>query len=169
MLPTAKLETLEARFHELEELLCVPEVIGDTRRYTSLRREHAELGLLTAAYGRFKIVEQQIADDRAALLDPELREMAEEEIPVLEAERAELEKRIEVLLLPSDPNDARNTILEIRSGTGGEEAALFAADLFRMYSRYAEKAGWKVEILSTSEASGGGPKEIVPAVTGDRG
>ena len=168
MLPIDKLESLVSRFRELEELLCESEVISDTKRYTALRREHAELGLLTAAYGRFKIVETQIADDRAALADPELREMAEEELPLLEVERGELEKRIEVLLLPSDPNDARNTIVEIRSGTGGEEAALFAADLFRMYSRFAERAGWKVEILSTSEASGGGLKELECAVTGDR-
>jgi peptide chain release factor 1 len=168
MLPIEKLETLEARFRELEELLCVAEVIADARRYTALRREHAELGALTEAYGRYKTVERQLAEDREALLDPELREMAEDEIPRLEAERVELVARIEVLLLPSDPNDARNTILEIRSGTGGEEAALFAADLFRMYSRYAEKAGWKVEILSTSEASGGGLKELVAAITGER-
>ena len=168
MLPIDKLESLVSRFRELEELLCEAEVIADTKRYTALRREHAELGVLTETYGRFKVVESQIADDRAALADPELREMAEEELPVLEVERGELEKRIEVLLLPSDPNDARNTIVEIRSGTGGEEAALFAADLFRMYSRFAERAGWKVEILSTSEASGGGLKELVCAVTGDR-
>lgn len=168
MLPIDKLETLEARHRELEELLCVPEVISDAKRYLALRREHADLGLLTAAYGRFKAVERQIADDRAALLDPELREMAEDELPGLELERAELEKRIEVLLLPSDPNDARDTIVEIRSGTGGEEAALFAADLFRMYSRFAEKAGWKVEILSSSEASAGGIKELVASFVGDR-
>ncbi len=168
MLPIDKLETLEARHRELEELLCVPEVISDAKRYLSLRREHADLGLLTAAYGRFKAVERQIADDRAALSDPELREMAEEELPGLEVERAELEKRLEVLLLPTDPNDARDTIVEIRSGTGGEEAALFAADLFRMYSRFAEKAGWKVEILSSSEASGGGLKEIILSILGDR-
>ncbi|GAB4194776.1 MAG: peptide chain release factor 1 [Sandaracinaceae bacterium] len=168
MLPIDKLEMLAARFRELEEILCEPEVIADAKRYTALRREHAELGALTEVYARFKAVERQLADDRAALADPELREMAEEEIPQLEAERAELTARLEVLLLPSDPNDARNTILEIRSGAGGEEAALFAADLFRMYSRYAERAGWKVEILSTSEASGGGLKELVASITGDR-
>lgn len=168
MLPIEKLETLAARFRELEEILCVPEVIADTKRYTALRREHADLGALTEAYARYKVVERQLVDDRAALADPELREMAEEEIPQLEAERAELTARLEVLLLPSDANDARNTILEIRSGTGGEEAALFAADLFRMYSRYAERVGWKVEILSTSEASAGGLKEIVASILGER-
>jgi peptide chain release factor 1 len=168
MLPIDKLESLVSRYRELEDLLCVPEVIADTKRYASLRREHAELGVLSETFGRFRAVETQIADDRAALADPELREMAEEELPVLEAERAELEKKLEVLLLPSDPNDARNTIVEIRSGTGGEEAALFAADLFRMYSRFAERAGWKVEVLSTSEASAGGLKELVASITGDR-
>jgi peptide chain release factor 1 len=168
MLPIDKLETLSARFRELEEILCVPEVIADAKRYTALRREHAELGALTEVYTRYKAVERQLADDRVALADPELREMAEEEIPKLEAERVELTARLEVLLLPSDANDARNTILEIRSGTGGEEAALFAADLFRMYSRYAERVGWKVEILSTSEASAGGLKEIVASILGER-
>src|SRR5690606_17358366 len=107
------------------------------------------------AFGRWQRVTKQLEEDRAALSDPELREMAEEEIPVLEAELASLEKELEILLLPSDPNDARNTIVEIRSGTGGEEAALFAADLFRMYTRYADRVGWKVEVLDTSHASAG--------------
>jgi peptide chain release factor 1 len=168
MLPVDKLETLAARFRELEEILCEPDVIADAKRYTALRREHAELGALVEVYTRYLAVERQLADDRAALADPDLREMAEEEIPLLEAERSDLTARLELLLLPSDPNDARNTILEIRSGTGGEEAALFAADLFRMYARYAERVGWKIEILSTSEASAGGLKEIVAAVTGER-
>ena len=103
-----------------------------------------------------------------ALSDPELRELAELEIPELEQQLVELEQQINLLLLPSDPNDARNTVLEIRAGTGGEEAALFAADLFRMYSRYAEGRRWKVEILSMSEASAGGYKEVVALVSGER-
>jgi peptide chain release factor 1 len=168
LLPVDKLESLRLRHEELEELLCRPEVISDGKRYAQLRREHGELGPLVVAFADWQKTRRQLEDDRAALLDPELREMAEEEIPALEARLAELEKELEVLLLPSDPNDARNTILEIRSGTGGEEAALFAADLFRMYSRYADRAGWKIEILSTSEASAGGLKEIVASVSGDR-
>ena len=168
MLPIEKLESLDLRCKELEELLCVSEVIADGKRYASLRREHSDLDVLTRTYGRYRSVKKQLADDRVALLDAELREMAEEEIPLLEAEIITLEKEIEVLLLPSDPNDARNTIIEIRSGTGGEEAALFAADLFRMYSRYADKVGWKVEIMTTSEASAGGLKEVVLNITGDK-
>jgi peptide chain release factor 1 len=168
MLPIEKLKSLSERHRELEELLCVPEIISDTRRYTMLRREHADLGAIVETFGRHQKATSQLADDRVALMDPELRSMAEEEIPLLEAELATLEQSIELLLLPTDPNDARNTIFEIRSGTGGEEAALFAADLFRMYARYAETVGWKVEVLSTSDASAGGLKEIVLAINGDK-
>jgi peptide chain release factor 1 len=168
MVPIDKLESLRLRFQEIEELLCRPDVIADGRRYAQLRKEHSELAPLVAAFEQHQKVKKQLEDDRAALADPELREMAAEEIPELEARLGALEKEIELLLLPSDPNDARNTILEIRSGTGGEEAALFAADLFRMYSRYAAEQGWKVEILHTSEASAGGLKEIVASISGER-
>lgn len=168
MLPTAKLDALRARHAELEELLCQPNVLGDAKRYTQLRREHAELGPIVSHYDQWTKTSAQLADAKSVLGDPELREMAEEEIPGLEVRVAELEKELEVLLLPSDPHDARNTILEIRSGTGGEEAALFAADLFRMYCRYAERIGWKVEILSTSEASAGGLKEVIAELSGER-
>ncbi len=167
MLPIEKLRSLAERHRELEELLCVPDVIADVKRYTTLRREHADLGAIVETFARHQKATRQLEDDRAALSDPELRAMAEEEIPALEAELVLLEKSLEVLLLPTDPNDARDTICEIRSGTGGEEAALFAADLFRMYARYAETVGWKVEVLSTSEASAGGLKEIVVAIHGD--
>lgn len=168
MLPVSKLESLKMRHDELEELLCRPDIIGDAKRYTQFRREHGELRALVEAFDRWKQKTKQLDEDRAALSDPELREMAAEEIPELESAIVELEKELEILLLPRDPNDARNTIVEIRSGTGGEEAALFAADLFRMYARYAEQVGWKVEILSTSEASAGGIKEIVASFSGDR-
>jgi peptide chain release factor 1 len=167
MLPLDKLDDLAARYAELEERLCRQDVVSDAKRYTALMKERAELGDVVAAYGRFRDVEKQLADDRAALDDPELRELAAEEIPELEREREELEKRIQLLLLPKDPNDARNTILEIRAGTGGEEAALFAADLLRMYSRYAERQRWRVEILSTSDAAAGGLKEVIALVSGD--
>src|SRR5688572_18486883 len=129
MLPLEKLESLRLRFSELEEMLCRPEIISDGKRYSQLRREHGELGPLVAAFEEYRRTRKQLEDDRLALADPELREMAEEEIPGLEKRIEELTAQLEVLLLPSDPNDARNTILEIRSGTGGEEAALFAADL----------------------------------------
>jgi peptide chain release factor 1 len=168
MLPIRKLESLTARFAELEELLCQPHVLADAKKYTELNRERADLHDLVQTFTRYQAASKQLADDRAALQDPELRELAELEIPELEGQLGELEQQLNLLLLPTDPNDARNTVLEIRAGTGGEEAALFAADLFRMYSRYAERRGWKVEVLSLSEASAGGFKEIVALVSGDR-
>jgi len=168
MLPIDRLDSLKARFSEVEEMLCQPDVASDVKRMTLLNRERSDLAEVVEVYDRYREVGTELADDRAALSDPELREMVEEEIPVLEGELEKLEKQLELLLLPSDPNDARNTVLEIRAGTGGEEAALFAADLFRMYTRYADKVGWKVEILSTSEASAGGYKEIIALVTGNK-
>lgn len=168
MLPIERLESLEARFRDVEEMLCQPDVLSNSKRMTTLNRERADLLDVVQAFEEYKKVQKQLADDREALSDPELRGLVEEEIPQLEAKRAALETRLEGLLAPSDPNDMRNTVLEIRAGTGGEEAALFAADLFRMYGRYADKIGWKVEILSTSEAGGGGYKEIIALVTGKK-
>jgi len=167
MLPADKLESLSARFREIEELLCQPNVASDAKRYTGLSRERADLQEIVEAYARYCQVAEDIAGHKEALSDPDLRELAAEEIPALEEERGRLEAAINVLLLPKDPNDERDTILEIRSGTGGEEAALFAADLFRMYSRYAETQGWKVEVMSLSEASAGGLKEVIATVSGD--
>lgn len=168
MLPTDKLESLRARCDELEDMLCQPEVISDSTRYVKLSRERGELQPVVVAYARYTNVERQIREDREAVNDPELREMALEELPGLEKELANIEAEISVLLLPTDKNDERSTIFEIRSGTGGEEAALFAADLFRMYSRYAESRRWSVEILSSSESATGGFKEVVALVKGNR-
>jgi len=167
MLPEDKLESLTARFEEIEELLCQPNVVSDAKRYTRLNKERADLQEVVEAWRRYRQVSGDIEGHRAALSDPDLKGLAEEEIPSLESEREDLESKINLLLLPKDPNDERNTILEIRSGTGGEEAALFAADLFRMYSRYAESQGWKVEVSSLSEASAGGIKEVIAEVSGD--
>jgi peptide chain release factor 1 len=158
MLPIQKLESLTHRYAELEELLCQPHILTDAKRFTDLSRERAELSELVHTFARFRDVEKRLADDRVALADPDLRE----------AESSQLAEQLNVLLLPSDPHDARNTVLEIRAGTGGEEAALFAADLFRMYSRHAERVGWRVEVLSQSEAAAGGLKEIVALVSGER-
>ena len=146
MLPHDKLESLAARYGELEELLCQPNVVSDAKRYTELNKERADLQEVVEAWRRYRQVVEDIAGHKEALRDPDLRELAEEEIPGLEEEKQSLEASINLLLLPKDPNDDRNTILEIRSGTGGEEAALFAADLLRMYSRYAESQGWRVEV-----------------------
>jgi peptide chain release factor 1 len=169
MLPIRKLDSLSARYRELEEMLCQPYVLNDAKKYLELSRERAELTELVRAYDAFADAQKRLDDDRVALSDPDLRELAEAEIPELEATLARLSAEINLLLLPTDANDARNTVLEIRAGTGGEEAALFAADLFRMYGRYAEKQGWRVELLSMSEATAAdGYKEVVALVTGTR-
>ena len=168
MLPTDKLESLRARFDELEDLLCQPDVANDGVRYVKLSRERGELQPLVDAYRRYLKIQKQIKEDREALEDPELHDMALEELPGLERDLERINDEISLLLLPTDPNDARDTILEIRSGTGGEEASLFAADLFRMYCRYAERKRWNVQILSSSESSTGGFKEVIAAIKGER-
>ena len=168
MLPTDKLDSLSARFREIEEMLCQPNVASDAKRYTSLSKERADLEELVVSYARHHVLTEEIAGHKEVMSDPELRALAEEEIPSLEAEANALEAQINLLLLPKDPNDERNTILEIRSGTGGEEAALFAGDLFRMYQRFAEDKRWKIEVLSLSEASAGGIKEVIAKVDGDK-
>ncbi|HOT12798.1 MAG TPA: peptide chain release factor 1, partial [Polyangiaceae bacterium] len=166
MLPRDKLEALERRSIEIEEALCHPEVANDYQKVQKLNKERSELLPVVEAYQQVRKIESQLEEDRAALQDPDLRELAEAEIPSLEEQLTALEQRVELLLLPVDPNDQRNTILEIRGGEGGEEAALFAADLFRMYVRFAESRRWKVEVLSLSEASAGGYKEVIALVTG---
>jgi peptide chain release factor 1 len=166
MLPIDKLEQLVRRYSELEQHLCLPEVLGDRNKLQKLNKERSDLEPLMAAFARYRDLEKRIRDDEEALSDPDLRELAQGELPGLATERLGLEQSIELLLLPPDPNEKKNTILEIRSGEGGEEAALFAADLFRMYSRYAETKGWKIEILSTSESASGGIKECIALIAG---
>lgn len=167
MLPIEKLDSLSRRFDELETMLCDPEILADPARLRALNKERVDIEPTVRAFERYRSLEATIADDRAALSDPELRQLAEAELKEHEAEFERVEAELGLLLLPRDPNDERNTILEIRAGTGGEEAALFAADLFRMYSRHAEALGWKVELLSKSEASAGGIKELIALFTGD--
>lgn len=164
--PVDKLLQLARRYQELDELLCRQDVLSDRNRLQKLNKERTDLEPLIAAFTRFQEVERNIADDQALLADPEMRALAEEELPGLDAERESLARSIQVLLLPPDPNDKKNTILEIRSGEGGEEAALFAADLFRMYARFAETCGWKVEILNVSESATGGYKECIALISG---
>lgn len=166
MLPIAKLEAVERRFQELEHLLCSQAVLSDPSALQKLNRERSDLEPVVEAFNKLRDVERRIAEDREALTDPELSELAREELPGLEEERGRLASGLEILLLPKDPNDARNTVIEIRSGEGGEEAALFAADLFRMLCRYAEAKRWRVEVLNSSEASAGGYKEVVALITG---
>jgi peptide chain release factor 1 len=161
--------TLERRHEEVSALLGTPEVINKRAEFMKLSREHAELDPLVAAW---KSYDKLVADLKAAKQmveaesDPELREMARDEARQLEDQRAALEQQIKILLLPKDPNDGKNAILEIRAGTGGDEAALFAGDLYRMYSRFAERQGWKLETMSMSEGSSGGMKEVIVLVEG---
>jgi peptide chain release factor 1 len=166
MLPIEKLENLARRYAELEELLGSPEVLADRMRLSKLGKERSDLEPLVDALARYRDLERKIRDDEEALADPELRDLAQAELHELTAERGRLEQSIQLLLLPPDPTERKNAILEIRSGEGGEEAALFASDLFRMYARYAERKGWKIEVLSLSESATGGLKECIALVVG---
>jgi peptide chain release factor 1 len=161
-----KFEELERRFQELESLLADPAVIGNQTEFRRFSREHADLSALVAAYRRYRKVLAEISDNRELLSDPDMKEMAAEELQSLDANKERLEGEINLLLLPRDPNDDKSVILEIRAGTGGEESALFAGDLFRMYSRFADANRWKVEVISASESERGGFKEIVASVEG---
>ncbi|MFA7405331.1 MAG: peptide chain release factor 1 [Pelobacteraceae bacterium] len=162
-----KIEELERRYQELEALLSDPVVISNQPEFRKFSREHSDLSELVAAYRRYRRVLAEISDNRELLADPDMKEMAEEELKSLESEKDQLDADIQLLLLPKDPNDDKSVILEIRAGTGGDESALFAGDLFRMYSRYADINRWKVEIISSSESERGGYKEIIASVEGE--
>lgn len=166
----AKLEGLEKKYMELEQALAQPDVYNDQDQYRKLTKAHADLRDVVELFRRHRSLTQELEENKQLLhdSDPDIKAMAQEEIAAAEAELPELEHKIKVLLLPKDPLDEKNTILEIRAGTGGEEAALFAADLFRMYTRYAEIKGWKVEIMSESPSDSGGYKEIICLISGDR-
>ncbi|HEY5673073.1 MAG TPA: peptide chain release factor 1 [Malonomonas sp.] len=166
----ASLEDVVDRFREVEGLLSEPAALSDQNRYRSLTKEHADLAEVVRVYGKYKQVCSDIEGNRELLQDsdPEMKELARAELPLLEEQLAQLEDELKLLLLPKDPNDEKNIILEIRAGTGGDEAALFAADLFRMYSRYAERNRWKVEMMSVSETDGGGFKEVIALISGER-
>ncbi|MBQ7586117.1 MAG: PCRF domain-containing protein, partial [Desulfovibrionaceae bacterium] len=166
----AKLESLERKYLELEAALASPEVFNDQDRYRKLAKAHAELEDIVALYRKHKQVSAELEENKLLLHDedPEIRAMAHEEVQKLENVLPKLEQDMKIALLPPDPLDEKNTILEIRAGTGGEEAALFAADLFRMYGRFAELKGWKVEILSESATEGGGYKEVICLISGQR-
>jgi len=155
-----KLEQISERFEELSEMLCAPEINADKSKFLAFSREHAELRPVAHAFASYGELERAIAEARELLADPDMRELAEADLPALRDRAVALEKELQTELLPKDPNDSKNVILEIRAGTGGEEAALFAADLWRMYTRFAEREGWLVEPMSMSEAQAGGLKEI---------
>ena len=163
-----KLEEVADRFREVEGLLSDPSVIKDQTRYRSLTKEHAALTDVVSGYERSCRIREEIAGSQELLKDSdaEVREMASAEVAELEAELTELEEQLKLMLLPKDPNDQRNIILEVRAGTGGDEAALFAGDLFRMYCRYSDRQGWKVEVLNTAESEAGGYKEVIALISG---
>jgi peptide chain release factor 1 len=163
-----KLEPFEQRYAQLEETLADPAVAGSPGEYAAAAKEHASLRAIVEAAARFRKTLVALENARSMLHDPdkEVRELVRTEIEDLSARSEELGRDIRALLVPKDPNDEKNAILEIRAGTGGDEAALFAADLFRMYSRYAERYGWKIEILSMSRTDGGGLREVIASVSG---
>ena len=166
----AKLEALENRYIELENELAKPEVLSDQSRYKELAKAHASLSEVVELFRKHRALSREIEDNRQLLHDDDasIRELAHEEIHLAESFLPKIEEELKIALLPVDPLDEKNTILEIRAGTGGEEAALFAADLFRMYTRYAELKGWQVEKISESVAEGGGFKEIICLVSGKK-
>jgi len=164
-----KLERSRKRYEELQALISDREVIRDMNRYRELRQELASLSDLVEEFGRYNAIEAEIASNRdlaESAEDSELKEMAREELAGLESRKAASMEKLKVLLVPKDPLDDKNAIIEIRAGTGGDEAALFAADLFRMYSYYVDSLKWKIEILSSSPTGIGGFKEIISSITG---
>ena len=166
----AKLESLERKYEDLEKQLSDPAVVGNQEHYRKLAKAHADLAEMVTVYREHKKLSQDLEEnlELAQDPDPEMRELALAEVKTIRETLPELEQRLKLLLLPKDPMDEKNILLEIRAGTGGEEAALFAGDLFRMYSRYAETHRWKVEIMSSSETGSGGFKEVIANISGDK-
>lgn len=165
-----KLEALNQRFLDIEQEMNQPEVMADMKRYIKLNKDYKDLQPIVAAYKQYKNLIDNIANAKEVLAhekDEEFREMAKEELNTFTEEKEKLEEEIRILLIPADPQDSKNAILEIRAGTGGDEAAIFAGDLYRMYVRYCEKRGWKMETVDFTEGTAGGYKEIVVNVTGE--
>jgi len=163
----SKLAAVEQRFEEISGKLADPAVMANRQSFQKMSKEHADLRDLVDAFRSYRELGKRAADAREMQKDPEMRDLAYEEERAVAAEQSGLEERMKVLLLPRDPNDDKNIMLEIRAGTGGEEAALFAGDLFRMYTRFAERRRWAVEIVSSSSAQAGGIKEVVALIRGN--
>jgi peptide chain release factor 1 len=163
-----KLAEVEKRYVELEGMMSDPQLLTQQREYSKLAKERAELEEIVHCYRDWRKVEQEIHENRQLLEDSDdaLRELAKEEVGALRERKDLLENRLKLLILPKDPNDAKNVIVEIRAGTGGDEAALFAAELFRMYTRYAEARGWRIEMMSSNPTGLGGYKEIILSIEG---
>jgi peptide chain release factor 1 len=168
---TAKLDQLDTRYQEMTQELSTPEVVSDSARYQKLAKQHAELEEIVNKHRELKKIEKDLAGARQMIAeseDAEMRHLAQEEERQLSARKEQIERELKLLLIPKDPNDDKSVIVEIRAGTGGDEAGIFAGDLFRMYSRYAESQGWKVEVMESSPASMGGVKEIVASIQGNK-
>ena len=164
-----RLQQVEAKYDELTQALASPEVIGDPARYQKAAKAHAEIAPVVEKYREYKDLKRGIEESKALVAsedDAAMRAYAQEELTQLETRLATVEQDLKTLLLPKDPNDEKNVVLEIRAGTGGDEASLFAAEVFRMYTRYAEAHRWKVEVLSTSESGVGGLKEVIALIEG---
>ncbi len=166
-----KLDDVELKFEEINHQLQNPEITQDQSRYRALMKELSELEPIIATYRKYKSVSRQIADNKALLeneSDEDLRKLAKEDLANLEKELEKLEYELKLLLLPKDPNDDKNIIIEIRGGAGGDEAALFAEELFRAYTHYAHKQGWNVEVMSSSPGNAGGFREVIGSISGDK-
>jgi len=166
-----RLNQMEARYEELTQALASPETMNDSSKYQKTAKAHSEIAPTVEKYREYKELTRGIAESKALLAeekDPDMRAYAQEELDQLELRLVNVEQELKVLLVPKDPNDEKNVILEIRAGTGGDEATLFADEMFRMYSRYAETMGWKIEVLSTSESGVGGLKEVIALIEGNR-
>lgn len=165
-----KLEEIKHRFEEVGQLIVQPDAMSDMSHYSKLSKEYKDLEKIVIKYEEYKNVLDNLANSKEILeteKDPEFREMAKMELDELEPKKEELEEEIKQMLIPKDPNDDKNSILEIRAGTGGDEAAIFAGDLFRMYQRYCEKQGWKLGVMDLTEGSSGGYKEIISMISGE--
>jgi peptide chain release factor 1 len=165
-----KVREIEDHFEQLESDLTRPEIIKNQSLYRKYLKEHSHLSPIITTFRKYKSVQEEMEDNRSLLddPDPEIKKLVREEMDTLKANLSELEKELKVLLLPKDPNDEKNILLEIRAGTGGDEAALFAAELFRMYSKYAELMGWKIEILGQNITGIGGFKEVIMLIEGQK-
>lgn len=165
-----KLEEIKHRFEEVGQLIVQPDAMSDMSYYSKLSKEYKDLEKIVNKYEEYKIILENLTNSKEILeteKDPEFREMAKMELDELEPKKEELEEEIKQMLIPKDPNDDKNSILEIRAGTGGDEAAIFAGDLFRMYQRYCEKQGWKLGVMDLTEGSSGGYKEIISMISGE--
>ncbi|UXX80586.1 peptide chain release factor 1 [Reichenbachiella carrageenanivorans] len=165
-----KLEEIKHRFEEVGQLIVQPDAMSDMTHYSKLSKEYKDLEKIVNKYEEYKLILDNLANSKQILeteKDPEFREMAKMELDELEPQKETIEEEIKQMLIPKDPNDDKNSILEIRAGTGGDEAAIFAGDLFRMYQRYCEKQGWKMGVMDLTEGSSGGYKEIISMVSGE--